>query len=110
MNDDLETKLQSMCRSELPAAWKAEILGSLNLPSTLPKSTRKSLSPTLAPPRWLAWSMAGAWTLVLILNWLTPATSPAPSSSIAAEVSTRALQLRREMLQSLLATNFSHTP
>jgi len=48
--------------------------------------------------------------LVLILNLLTPATSPAPSSSIAAEVSTRALQLRREMLQSLLATNFSHTP
>jgi hypothetical protein len=114
MNDTFESMLQSLPRRELPAEWKAKILGNQTASSTTAAAVPvkawmgASLTLTLAPPRWLAWSLAGAWALVFTLNSLTPATEVPPPSTVGAVVATRALQMQRETLQSLLVTNLSN--
>jgi len=95
MNDDFETKLQALRPRALPAEWKAEILANAQPPGLLR---------SLAPPRWIAWSLAAMWLTALILEFASPNFS-APAESYQFEMpSTAHLQSRQDLLASLSIT------
>lgn len=104
MNDDpFETRLQGLHRRDLAAEWKAGILAAA---SPAP-ATQK---PFLTPPRWLGWSLAAAWTLVLALHFLTPSTRLEGGLAVHAPGPGSALQQRQELFASLVSTTLPSTP
>ena len=101
-NHDLEMRLQAMPRRGLPPEWKSSILAAA---AASPVHTPRQRHPRLSPPRWLAWSLAAAWTLVLALHLLTPAYPSPAQTSAATPEDTVAAQQRQELLADLLAFN-----
>ena len=95
MNDDFEAKLQALRPRALPAGWKAEILANAKPPGLLR---------SLAPPRWIAWSLAAMWLVALILEVASPSVS-APAEVARFELPSPAhLQSRQDLLASLSIT------
>lgn len=95
MNDDFDTKLLALRPRALPAEWKAEILANAQPPSLLR---------SLAPPRWIAWSLAALWLTALILEAMTPSISVPDDLLRFEQPLPTQLQSRQDLLASLSIT------
>ena len=103
MNEELETHLQTLRHRPLPAEWRDDILAAAERAAL--QSQPRSLIRALAPPHWLAWSMAAAWLLIATFHSLTPAAPQPPAAAIASDSSEQVWQHRQALLASLLDTN-----
>lgn len=95
-HESFENELSALRRRELPAEWKAEMLGPAAPAPTLPRA-----------PRWLVAGWSVAWAAILLMYFTTPA-EPAPLPQAGQPALGAASTLwagRTATIESLLATN-----
>ncbi|MBE2284203.1 MAG: hypothetical protein IAE77_12170 [Prosthecobacter sp.] len=92
-HDAFENDLHALCRRELPAAWRAEILGAV-----------KTIRPAPRTPRWLVAGWSTAWAAIVLMYFTMPVDSETSSPS-AHRAPVMPLDQRAALIDALLASN-----